>query len=367
MILYITIAVVTVLAAGMVKPQPQNDMIISRQQMLNQAALLFIFSTLFIVSALRLNVGNDYVGYVKNMHMVVSDAFVVTEFGYNWLVRIIYGLSGFENFLMVFAVIAFMTIYFFMLTIYRESENFWFTFFLFIVFGFYYQSFSTVRYYLAVAIVLYSMTFVFKQKWLEFVLLVLIAASFHKTALVALPFYFLASRIWNKWALIGAGIFCTTFLFLQDFYMRIMLILYPSYRETDFLEGGTSTINIVRCGGILVFSLIYYRQAIRDNVRNQFYFYCNLGAFALYTFGSFIPIVSRIAYYLVVTHIFFLPAILSRIENKKQRYFFTAAIILAGILYLAIYLYRGQYDGVRILPYKTFLFHELPLLIMSER
>jgi len=367
MILYITVAVVTILVAGMVKPQLKANMTITRQQMLNQAALLFIFSVLFIVSALRLNVGNDYGGYVRNMHMIVSDAFVVTEFGYNWLVRIIYGMSGFENFLLVFAVIAFMTIYFFLIVMYRESENFWFTFFLFIVFGFYYQSFSTVRYYLAVAIALYSISFVFKKKWLEFVLLILVAASFHKSALVVLPFYFLASLKWNKWALIGAGLFCTTFLFMQDYYLRIMLKLYPTYQDTDFLEGGTSIINIIRCGGILLFSLIYYRQAIRDNVRNQFYFYCNLGAFVLYTFGSFIPIISRIAYYLVVTHIFFLPAIVSRIENKKQRYFFITAIILAGILYLAIYLYRGQYDGVRILPYRTFLFHEMPFLIMSER
>jgi hypothetical protein len=338
----------------------------TRRQMFNRAALLFIFLFLFIPSSLRLNVGNDYAGYVQTMHLIVSNAYVPTEIGFNLLVRILYGLSGFENFLLVFAVLAFATIFIFMLAIEKESENYWFTFFLFMAFGYYFQSFSSVRYYFAVAIALVSIPFVMQKKWLEFVLLILLAAAFHKSVLVVLPLYFLASLKWKKWALAVLALFCTTFFFWQDFYLRVMVFLYPTYRDTAFLAGGISVINIIRCGGVLAFSLLYYRQAIYENARNQFYFFCNLGAFIIYVCCSFIPEVSRIGYYLTVTHIFFLPAIASRIENKKQRYFFTALIIVAGVFYLMMYLEKAKQDGIGLFPYQTFLFHELPLKLIPE-
>ena len=45
--------------------------------------------------------GNDYAKYVEFMHLVNCDAYVPTEAGFNLLVKIIYGLSGFENYLLL--------------------------------------------------------------------------------------------------------------------------------------------------------------------------------------------------------------------------------------------------------------------------
>jgi hypothetical protein len=338
--------------------------------MLNMAALAFIFAFLFIVQSLRLNVGNDYLRYVEVMHLAFVNlrfpVYITTEAGFNLLVQIIYFLSGFSNYLLVFAIIAFATIALFMKSIYRDSENFWFSFFLFMAFGYYLQSFSSVRYYLAVAVALFAIPYILRKQWLPFILLVLLGATFHKSILVVIPLYFMATLKWKKLPLLFFGLFCTTFFFLQDFYLKIMVFIYPTYRDTEYLEGGISIVNIIRCGGILAFSLFYYRQAIQDNVRNRFYFYCNAGAFIIYACASFIPIVSRVGYYLTVTHIFFLPAIISRIEDKKQRYFFTAATIAAGILYFAMFLVKADDAGVRLLPYQTFLFNELPMIISVD-
>ncbi|MCL2051041.1 MAG: EpsG family protein [Lachnospiraceae bacterium] len=362
MILYVIVALATILAAGLIRqPLSQTDMPYqkTRWQMLNIAGLIFIFAVLFITSAIRLNVGNDYFRYVEFMHLIVHNAYVPTELGFNGIVRIIYGLSGFENYLLVFAFFSFTTILVFMWSIYRDSENFWFSFFLFMSFGLYFQSFSTVRYYLALAIALFSIPFVLSKKWIHFILLILLGAAFHKSILVVLPLYFLASLKWKKWALAVAGLFLTTLFFWQDFYLKMLVFVYPTYRDTDYLEGGTSIINIIRCGGILILSLLYYREAVKDNDRNRFYFSLNIAALLLYTCGSFIPVISRIGFYLTATHIFFLPELLNKIEDKKKRHILTALVIAAGILYLAIFLLRAKEDGIRLLPYQTFLFHEM--------
>lgn len=388
MILYITVAAVTVLLAGMVNNRPVTQPYrTTRQQMCNRVCLLSVFLILFTLSACRLNVGNDYAKYVEFMHLVNCDSYVPTEVGFNLLVKMVYGLSGFENYLLVFAVYAFATVLLFLLAMYEQSDDFALTFFLFMMLGYYFQTFSTVRYYLALAAALYSMKFVLRGQWGRFVALILLGSTFHKSLLVVIPLYYLASRAWKRWQLVIAALLSTTFLFAQDFYLRLVVLLYPTYEDTEYLEGGTSYINILRCLAVLVFTgIVYCMQKKADEVsaaeeahtggsggkksdesviklqcdrRFWFYFYLNLGALVLYVFCSFLPIISRIGYYLTVSHIVFLPMLLGRVENRKWRRLFRLGIVLAAILYFAIYMSRADNDGTLILPYKTFLFHDM--------
>ena len=365
MILYITVAAATALLAGMVNNRPATQPYrTTRQQMCNRICLLAIFLILFALSACRLYVGNDYARYVEFMHLVSCDAYVPTEIGFNLFVKLVYGLSGFENYLLVFAAYAFVTILFFMLAMYEQSDDFPLTFFLFMMLGYYFQTFSTVRYYLALAMALYSMKFLLRGQWGRFVVLILLGSAFHKSLLVVIPLYFLASLPWKKWQLVLAGLFCTTFLFFQDFYLKVVVFLYPTYEDTEYLEGGTSYVNIARCLAVLVLAgLVYYRRrrlgAKEEDGRFRFFFYLNLGALALYVFCSFLPIISRIGYYLTVSHILFLPLLLQKTEDERLRRLLRAGIVLAAVCYFAVYMSRAGDDGVLILPYKTFLFDDM--------
>lgn len=380
MILYITVAVATALLASLVDSHPMGQShTLTRQRLCNRISLAAIFLILFLLSACRLNVGNDYAKYVEFMHLVNCDAYVPTEIGFNLLVKLIYGLSGYENFLLVFAFYSFVTVLFFLLAMYEQSDEFGLTFFLFMTLGYYFQTFSTVRYYLALAVALYSMKFVLRKQWGRFVVLVALGATFHKSLLVVIPLYFLASLPWKKWQLAIAAVFCTTFLFLQDFYLKLVVFLYPTYEDTEYLEGGTSYISILRCAAVLGFAGIVCLMRQREkkagingeknvtnieeeeawNRRFWFYTYLNLGALVLYVFCSFLPIISRIGYYLMVSQILFLPMLLKAVPDKKWRRLFRAGILLAAVLYFAMYLRKGANDGVLILPYKTFFFHEM--------
>lgn len=377
MILYITVAAVTTLLAGMVNCRPAlQPYRITRQQMCNRVCLSAVFVILSALSACRLNVGNDYARYVEFMHLVNCDAYVPTEIGFNLLVKLLYGLSGFENYLLVFAVYAFVTVGIFLLAMYEQSEDFPLTFFLFMALGYYFQTFSTVRYYLALALALYSMKFVLRGQWGRFLVLILLGSAFHKSLLVVIPLYFLATLPWKKWQLAVGALFCTTFLFCQDFYLKLVVLLYPTYEDTEYLEGGTSYINILRCTAVLAFAgIVYWEERrlrgeaeiskedaeVRDGLAaaEHFYFYLNLGALVLYVFCSFLPIISRIGYYLTISHLFYLPLLLWRLRDGRWRSVFRGGILLAAILYFMIYMSRAGNDGTLILPYKTFLFHDM--------
>lgn len=363
MILYIITAIVSIILAYESCKVTVGEN--TRAMLYQRACLVSIFVLLFAVSACRVNVGNDYAKYVEFMHRLYTDKYIAdpgvpTEWGFNLLTRFIYALSGYENFILVFAIFAFITIAVFLYAMRTQSEDFALTFFMFMTLGYYLQSFSTVRYYVTLGIALYCMKLVNEKRWIAFILITLLGTGFHKSILVIIPLYFLASVDWKKWQVAVMLLFCTSFLFLQDFYLNILIRLYPSYKDTEYLEGsGFSWINIFRCVAVLGLALLMYRKSISEDKTLKFYFYLNLGALALYIFGSFLPIISRIGYYLTVSQILFIPALIKRVEKDNLRKLLKAGTIIVCILYFVMYLMKASDDGVLVLPYKSFFFHDM--------
>lgn len=360
MILYIGLTVVTVAAALFVNNKiTLKPNMISRQQMCNRILVVGIFTLLFAVSACRIAVGNDYWRYTTIFELIHQNRHVPTEAGFNLVVRLVQYFFGIGkvSYLVIFGVFSFATVYFFLRAIYDQSEWFVWSVFLLMAGGFYFSSMTSVRYYFVLSVTLFASKFARRKQWIPFILWIVFAAFFHKSVLIVIPVYFLASIRWKKWHILLAAGLCGTFLVFQDVYRKIIFIFYPFYENTMFDNGDTSVVNILKCLGILILSLLYYKYAIKDNPDNQFWFFLNLGALILYVFCSFIPEVSRVGYYLNVTQIFLIPAILKKIPNKKQKIFFSTAIAIAFCLYFALFLYRSYDLSIRLLPYLNWIFN----------
>ncbi len=216
------------------------------------------------------------------------------------------------------------------------------------------------------------MTFFLKRDYPKFVILVLLGALFHKSLLVVLVLYPLAQIKWKRWMLAIAAGACISCLFFNDLYLKIAIMIYPSYAGTEYLSGGTSYVSIARCIGVIVLAFIVYGKNVTDTRKKNFYFYCNLIALAFYVFGSFIPTVSRICYYLTVTQILYVPDMIMDLiasgDEKKSEFgrILKIILVIACVIYFIMYMRSASGDGVRILPYETFLFHEMPATL-SER
>ena len=374
MILYVIVATSTMLLACLVNNRYQpiaNEQYnkkreITRRQGLNALSLLAVFTILFLLSAFRMEVGNDYETYVDTIHEIYVGGYVVTEPLFNAVVKVLCELSGGENYLLVFAVFAFVTIGIFLKVLYEQTENFPVAFFLFMTLGIYFRTFNTVRYYLVLAVTLYSFRYVLKKEYVKFVLLIALAAFFHKSVLVVIPIYFLANLPWKKWVVAVLGVGAVTMFCLKDFITQIALELYPSYKDTVFLETETglagNLMSVFRCLLVLALGIVCYREAVKDRKENEFYFKLNFLAILMYLSCSFLPLVGRIGYYLMTSHVLFLPAVLGRIENEKKRKILTALIIGAGLVYFVLFLKSANQPGVRVLPYKTWLFYEKEFL-----
>ena len=364
---YILIAVITIFMASKVQMCEQRAGRIraykgtglqTRRESLNRIYLVGILIILFLCSALRFGIGNDYRQYTQTAHEVYVGGYVVTEVGFNWLVKIIYTLAGGEYYELVFAVFAFATLSIFIKAFYEQSVDFSMTYFLFMMLGLYFQTYNTVRYYLALGIALYAIRYVLSKDLIRFVCCILLASLFHKSVLLTIPVYWMASYAWKRWMMI-AGVVCGAGCFLaKGIILKIALLLYPSYENTMYLEGGTSPISILR--GVLVLGLyLWYRvQYKREQEDRELRFYAqlNLLSVVVCVFFSFLPVVTRIAYYFSITQLLMIPKILSEIKEERIRRRVKGIVFVTCVILFAIFLTSADKPGVGLLPYRSWLF-----------
>ena len=359
MAVYITLTIITVLLSLLIVPMYRLEgNVFSRQKAVNKATLWLVFGLLFAVSACRIAVGNDYWVYRQYILYIAQERKVATEFGFNWLVRLVQFITqNDECYLIVLGIFSFATVYLFMKSLYEQSAWFAGSLFILLTGGYYFLSLNSVRYYFALALAMCAMGQVIKGDYLKFVMMVLVGACFHKSILVILVLYPLAKIRWKKWAFALAVGICASMIFLKDLYREIIFLFYPYYENSMFDTGDVSVVNILKSVAVVIFSLLYYKQSIKDNECNRFYLNLQLGALMLYCFGSFIPEISRIGYYLNVSMVFLIPGVFTKIENKRQKWFFGVAITMAFLLFFAVFLH-GAYDiSIRILPYRNWIFN----------
>lgn len=361
MVLYISLTVLVVfLAFGISETKglacTVDKSIQTKEEFHNKVILGAIFVLLVSVSICRIAVGNDYWGYKHIFFLIESNRHVSTEIGFNTVVKIMHFLFGPDNYLVIFGLFGILTIWFLIKAVYDQSTWIAFSIFLLMAGGYYFSTMASVRYYFALAIGLFAAKYALKKEWGNLIVVLAITSLFHMSVWILLPIYWLATREWKKGSIVLLSLTCASMLVFEEFYRSIIFLFYPYYEGSVFDNGQTSIVNIAKCFAILVFGLIYYKKYIKEDIALKFYFNLNLFALILYVFGGFIPEVSRIGYYMHISNIFFIPSVLRKIEDKKQKWFFGIAISVAYILYFAFFL-QSCYDiDVRLLPYRTWIF-----------
>lgn len=333
----------------------------NRQQTVNIVVATAIFLLIAAVSTCRIAVGNDYWVYREQFNLIMQRRHVSFEWGFNGIVWMIQSIFGYDKYIPVFAFFSITTCCFFVKAIYNQAEWFAASVFLLMTGGYYFSSLNSVRYYFVLAIALYAMKYVLRKEYGKFILWIAFAALFHKSILVVIPVYifarWLADRRVPKLLYVLGGVFVASLLLFKNIYREIIFFFYPFYRNSAFDNGDISITNIAKCVGVLVLAFLWYKVAIKDNVQNRFYLFLNIGGLVIYTFGSFIPEISRIGYYLICSQIFLIPGILIRIPAKKWRIFFTFGTACAFLGYFAFFLHSAYDVNIRILPYLNWIFN----------
>lgn len=332
-----------------------------RQQAVNIMVSVSIWILLTLVSACRIAVGNDYWVYRENFKLIYMGRDVASEPGFNFIVYWMQKLLGYDNYLPIFALFSIVTVAFMVKAVYDQGEWYWGVMFLLMTSGYYFSSLNTVRYYLVIAMMMYAAKFVIRKEYDKFICWVLVAALFHKSALLVIPGYIalriLCDKKINKWLVMAGLALILSMIFLQDFYRNILFRFYPYYEDTAFDTGEVSVINILRCLCCLILALICYKDSIRGRKHMEFYFWANAAGLVINTFGSFIPEVTRVANYFAVFQIFLVSGCLFHCKKGRLKNMLTIGTLGAYVIYFGFFLYTAYRTEIRLLPYLNWIFN----------
>lgn len=307
----------------------------------------FIFIILFLVSALRFDVGYDYISYYNVINYLDKNNY--NRFGIidQLLINISRSIDFYQFY---FIATSFFVIYLITVTLKKFSENYFFSILIFITIPiFYLLSFSIIRQFVAISIVFYSLRYIVKRNLLKYLLLIFVAFLFHISAIIATPIYFLYRNKFSKK-------FAVLLLLLLSFFLSSVLVIiiqkympiYASYIYESARFGKNLFYFFVL---IYIFVLMNYKY-IRNNNASFFFntFTVGLCLYAMtIQLGEVAP---RASYYYLIFIIVLIPSIL-KFYKTKQIYFIMLFVTI--ILYsFNFYLFAKNEHKNPYVPYHIF-------------
>lgn len=211
--------------------------------------LSITFGYMFLLSALRFHIGNDYYNYLRmsqrNKALGWSQIFSGdAEVGYTVLDKLITTFT--DNAVVFYSIMALLILAPVAYFIYRYSHNIWLSTLLYATLTFFYGSMNFIRQNLAASILLFSYKFLKERKIVPYMLLVALACCFHITALLMVPVYFLAAikPTW-KMLLFYGGATLLLYLFSPTIVGFATDYLFPNYKDSMWVTQGFSPVFLI--------------------------------------------------------------------------------------------------------------------------
>lgn len=254
------------------------------------------------------------------------------EYGFQLLQYIILHFT--YNYFWFFFITSIITVYLNLKVLRKLSVNYTLAVFFFITLGSYTFIFNGIRQALSMAIFALAVPYFLEKKWLPYFVIVLLASSFHRSALVMIPMYFLANLniksiykvlISFFGSLIGSSIIIS--------YLASVNPRYEVYTHESENAGGYVTLSFYTSIAILLYILKHFKK-IHDPRFEQLLLFYAIGV------ASVIPIAflgadpsgpQRIVYYYTWSLALLLPYVLYKLNHI---FFYSTAIFFSIIFFI---------------------------------
>lgn len=369
----------------------------------NNAVFLSIVSvTMIIMSYLRADtVGIDYKQYGTYFTQVRNGgwSFLISsangyriEPGYSLLNYFVSLFTGDVHIFML--IVAIIAVGLTAVLLYKYSPIPWVGMFIFASFGFFGNSLSFLRQSIAIAVFLFSIHFLKEKKLIPYILIILLAASFHKAMLIMIPVYFIAHIKINWKSLTAyAGLTALVMALSWPLFNIITKYVYQYYATQEGLyymngrDWQTAAIPVITTTTILIVKDFLLKRDPNNVVLINFSIYSGLlyimtcqhflfQRFGMMFFTSAILIIPELLASIGVESIQTEPANntdnLKNYKNKEQKkkalqerrqtqaqvnmhkyiyYYAVAAVLFIGFLYNVWILMANR---INLIPYVTF-------------
>lgn len=309
------------------------------ERSLNRKAFWMPLLVLVFFASLRSHlVGTDTGAYTANFRSALDPHYYYfrenVEYGYQILEYSLLKLS--HNYFWLFLTSSLIVVGCYLYTLKKISKDYFLSVFIFVAFGFYLFYLNGLRQGLAMALVTLATPYLIDKKFLKYLFFIIIASSFHKTALIMILFYFFI-HLKLKIELKAIFIFLGSFLISGPavIYLASINEKYSSYAEVSELKGGYLTLLFYFL--ISLSSYFFYKKySIKDNsyyVLMQLHIYGVLFLIPVALLGADPSGPQRLLFYFVWVASLIIPFILNRINNG---FIYFTFIVLAFLYYIMV-------------------------------
>ncbi len=261
------------------------------------------------------------------------------DFGFSilsWLIK----LFGFD-YRGLFFVVALIQCWALYHVYQKYSPNYYLSVLLFVLSTDYYSwMFNGIRQFLAVSIVFAGTSLILERKYTRMILLILLASTFHQSALLMIPFIFLVNgEAFNKRMLLIAAGIVLSLVFLSQFTNLMDGVLQNTqyknvvsdYQYGDFSEdNGTNPIRVLVYAVPTIISLVGMKiirkkgGPIINLSTNMSLISTGIYIISIFTSGIFI---GRLPIYFSLWNYILLPWEINNVFKEKDRIFLTALLL----------------------------------------
>lgn len=320
---------------------------------------LIAFLSLWLIQALRdTTIGydayNTYLPAFSSLaendlnNLFFSTTSYAFEPGYEVYMKLIRLLTDNENvFLAITSLFVLVPVAY---VIYKYSDRPALAFAVFVGVILYHFSFSGLRQAIAISFCFLSFKFIKDRKLIPFLLLVLLAYSFHKSAIVFAPAYFLYNIRINIWTIaISALLVVISFVYVDQLALIFRLFLFGETKYSGYLEtnGGAVGLTIL----YFVFSIFLFLFSDKKNTTHQFFFWASVMVLVFQPLGIISQVADRVGYYYLVFFCLSIPNAISgspSLNNPTKRV--SEFILLCFLVFFFVYCNAGGY--LDVVPYK---------------
>lgn len=258
--------------------------------------------------------------------------------------------------------------------IYKYSDNVKVSTVLYILLNMFFMTMNIVRQQIAVSFLLIAFHFWVNNQRKKSILMILLATSFHSSAIIMLPLFFLYGKKFKKSYIYITAIITVALSFLYKYVLNIYSTVssflnlsnnkdYASYLESDMFGVGNINLNsisaVVLIIGIFIVACYYivFLNHTEDKEKlNRQHFY--LFMTAIYMIVEIVSlkmvIIARLSYYFIPFSLLILPESLALSKYKKNKIIIlTILFIFLFIRFIYVFIFLAD-DLYGVMPYRFF-------------
>lgn len=313
---------------------------------------VFMFSSvfiLFLVTALRFNVGTDYIVYKGFAQDIINNKMhdIIWEYELFFILFTKLSYALFDTMHFFYILISFITYYCIYRTIvYYEKSSVHAIAIIFVSTSFF-MTMNVMRQMVSFSIFIFATKYIIEQKPLKYFSYILIASMWHTSAIFYLFIYFLLNFNIRKYVFI----YMISVFITKEFLNKIIQLFLEEkglgLAYYFVVQEGVSSVTFIAISAIILLLFIFYVKI--ESIKDKLFFLISFLLFSISVFINGIPGGYRLLYMLWPSYFVICPYLFSHFPRKIKSLLTTLIYLLLIVLF-----YKGQIlsNSHEVVPYR---------------